>query len=89
MCISAPRDGFVVVAVEDDGPGIPADKVANLFRRGHGVTHGTGLALMLIEDVVAAHGGTIDVKSKCDAFASGTTSRCGCRRAQAPGAPPG
>ncbi|MGO8994382.1 MAG: sensor histidine kinase [Polyangiaceae bacterium] len=67
------EDGFVVVAVDDDGPGIPADKVANLFRRGHGVTHGTGLALMLIEDVVAAHGGTIEVKSKCDAFASGTT----------------
>ena len=63
----------IVISVEDDGPGIPADKVANLFRRGGGVTHGTGLALMLIEDIVTAHGGTIEVKSKCDAFASGTT----------------
>ena len=63
---------WVTVAVEDDGPGIPPEKAANLFRRGHGVTHGTGLALMLIEDVVTAHGGAIDVKSKCDPFASGT-----------------
>ena len=68
-----PEDGHVVISVDDDGPGIPADKVANLFRRGQGVTHGTGLALMLIEDVAKAHGGTIEVKSKCDAFASGTT----------------
>jgi signal transduction histidine kinase len=67
------RAGAVVVAVEDDGPGIPPDKVANLFRRGGGVTHGTGLALMLIEDVLVAHGGTVDVESSTDAFASGTT----------------
>jgi signal transduction histidine kinase len=67
------EDGLVAVSVEDDGPGIPPDKVAKLFLRGHGVTHGTGLALMLIEDIVRAHGGTIDVKSQCEAFASGTT----------------
>jgi len=67
------EDGWVVASVEDDGPGIPADKVANLFRRGQGVTHGTGLALMLIQDVVTAHGGTVYVTSKCDAFACGTT----------------
>src|SRR5271170_3775724 len=29
-----------VIAVEDDGPGILAEKVENLFRRGAGVTHG-------------------------------------------------
>jgi len=66
-------DGSVLVSVEDDGPGIPPDKRASLFRRGQGVTHGTGLSLMLIEDVVAAHGGTVDVSSQCDPFASGTT----------------
>jgi two-component system OmpR family sensor kinase len=71
--LRAPGDGAVLVSVEDDGPGIPAEKVANLFRRGRGVAHGTGLALMLIQDVVLAHGGTVEVTSKCDAFASGTT----------------
>jgi signal transduction histidine kinase len=63
----------IAVAVEDDGAGIPPDKVAKLFHRGEGVTHGTGLALMLIEDVVVAHGGTVDVQSKCGAFECGTT----------------
>jgi len=63
----------VAVSVEDDGPGIPPDKVAKLFLRGHGVAHGTGLALMLMQDIVAAHGGTIEVKSQCEAFACGTT----------------
>jgi two-component system OmpR family sensor kinase len=65
--------GSVLVSVEDDGPGIPPEKVANLFRRGQGVTHGTGLALMLIQEIVAAHGGTVEVQSACEAFASGTT----------------
>lgn len=61
------------IAVDDDGPGIPPEKAANLFRRGAGVTHGTGLALMLIRDVLEAHGGTVDVKTRTDPFDSGTT----------------
>jgi signal transduction histidine kinase len=68
-----PEDDGIAISVEDDGAGIPPEKVEKLFRRGEGVTHGTGLALMLIEDVVAAHGGTVAVQSKCDAFACGTT----------------
>jgi signal transduction histidine kinase len=63
----------VTLAVEDDGPGIPPDKAANLFRRGAGVTHGTGLALMLIKDVLVAHGGRVDVKTDTDPVSSGTT----------------
>ena len=46
--------------------------MARLFRRGDGVTHGTGLALILMQDVVAAHGGSIDVQSR-ETFPSGTT----------------
>jgi signal transduction histidine kinase len=64
---------IVTVAVEDDGPGIPPEKAANLFRRGAGVTHGTGLALMLIKDVLVAHGGNVDVKTDSDPASSGTT----------------
>ncbi len=63
----------IVVGVDDDGPGIPPEKAANLFRRGAGVTHGTGLALMLIQDVLAAHGGKVDVKTSTDPASSGTT----------------
>lgn len=62
----------MVIAVDDDGPGIPKE-AANLFRRGAGITHGTGLALMLIQDVLLAHGGSVDVKTDTDAASSGTT----------------
>ena len=79
----------VAVSVEDDGPGIPPDKVGKLFLRGQGVTHGTGLALMLMQDIALAHGGTIDVKSQCEAFASGTTVTLRLpTSAAAPSAPP-
>lgn len=68
-----PEPDAIVIAVDDDGPGIPQDKAANLFRRGAGVTHGTGLALMLIQDVLVAHGGRVDVKTDTDPASSGTT----------------
>lgn len=69
----APEPGTIAIMVEDDGPGIPPEKVSKLFERGAGVTHGTGLGLMLIEDVVAAHGGQVDVQSRCGGVDSGTT----------------
>jgi signal transduction histidine kinase len=63
----------LAIVVEDDGPGIPDDKCANLFHRGGEVRHGSGLGLLVVHDVVTAHGGTVDVTAKCEAFASGTT----------------
>jgi signal transduction histidine kinase len=53
----------LLVGVEDDGPGIAAEKLPLLFKRERGAAHNAGLALLLIRDVVEAHGGTIDVKS--------------------------
>jgi signal transduction histidine kinase len=79
--------GGVVVAIEDDGPGIPPDKVASLFRRGAGVTLGTDLALLLIQDVIVAHGGTVDVRSSTEAFASGTKVSLRIPTEQHPAAP--
>lgn len=56
----------VVFSVSDNGPGIPRDKVANLFKkfyqidttltRKHG---GTGLGLAICKGIVEAHGGKI------------------------------
>jgi signal transduction histidine kinase len=60
------RDGGeVVVAVSDDGPGIPAKDVPRVFDRfftTRGDRQGTGLGLALARAVVEAHGGTIVVK---------------------------
>lgn len=57
-----------VVAVSDDGPGIPPDRRAEAFERfarldGARARHGggTGLGLAIARDVVVAHGGTIMV----------------------------
>lgn len=51
----------IAIAVQDDGPGIPEEKLPYLFERRNGAPHAEGLALSLVRDIVAAHGGRIDV----------------------------
>lgn len=60
------HDSHVVITVEDNGPGIPADKAPGLFKkfyyvdtsatRKHG---GSGLGLSICKGIVEAHGGII------------------------------
>jgi signal transduction histidine kinase len=61
------EDGGVVVRICDDGPGIPPDVVPRLFEpffttKGPGV--GSGLGLHIAHQVVARHGGRIEVSSR-------------------------
>jgi two-component system osmolarity sensor histidine kinase EnvZ len=50
----------VQVAVDDDGPGIPADQREAVFRPFEsGSPSGTGLGLAIARDIVRAHGGEI------------------------------
>lgn len=50
----------VLVIVDDDGPGIPADKRESVFRPFEsGSSGGTGLGLTIARDIVRAHGGEI------------------------------
>ncbi|MGA8404302.1 MAG: ATP-binding protein, partial [Nitrososphaeraceae archaeon] len=59
-------NSYVLFAVEDNGIGIPADKIENLFKkfyqvdttfsRKHG---GTGLGLAICKGIIEAHGGEI------------------------------
>jgi len=67
--------GWAVITVSDDGPGIPPAKVRHLFHRENGILHGAALALLLIQDVIGAHGGTVDVESQHGSLESGTTVR--------------
>jgi two-component system OmpR family sensor kinase len=64
--VAARADGGAVVAVLDDGPGIPAPLVGRIFERftrgddSRGRSTGsTGLGLSIVAAVAAAHGGTV------------------------------
>jgi len=63
----------VLLVVEDDGPGIPADVADRLFRRAPGGAPAAGLALSVARDIVEAHGGSLDVASSTDEADHGTT----------------
>ncbi len=63
-----PEDGEIVIEVEDTGIGIAPDEIGRiwdrLFRGRHSrVEPGLGLGLNLVKAVVAAHGGSVDVRS--------------------------
>ncbi len=52
------------IAVEDDGPGIPPDKVETLLQRGvrgDERVHGHGIGLAIVQDIVRAYRGELDV----------------------------
>ena len=60
--------GGVTVAVSDQGRGIPAEELPQMFTRffrastSHGIA-GTGIGLNLVHELVALHGGTVTVES--------------------------
>jgi signal transduction histidine kinase len=63
----AERDGWAVLHVDDDGPGVPAGDRTRVFERfvrlddaRVGIDGGTGgLGLAIVTEIVAAHGGDV------------------------------
>ncbi|MHB1043494.1 MAG: sensor histidine kinase [Eubacteriales bacterium] len=65
------RPEEIVVAVSDDGPGIPPEEQALIWERFYKVDKsrtrtggGTGLGLAIVKEIVEAHGGMIEVISE-------------------------
>ncbi|ALN59682.1 MULTISPECIES: ATP-binding protein [Lysobacter] len=61
---AAQRRPGLLLAVDDDGPGIPAEKVAKILQRGvrgDERVHGHGIGLAIVQDLVRGYRGTLDV----------------------------
>jgi signal transduction histidine kinase len=73
-----PDHGRIVMSVEDEGPGIPAEHLPHIFdrfykaeaSRAHGasggasVTNGSGLGLSIVKAIIERHSGQISVESR-------------------------
>jgi signal transduction histidine kinase len=64
----ATRNGDAVLEVGDNGGGIPRDEIPMIFQRFYRAgdemtrtTRGTGLGLYLVQQIIAAHGGSVSV----------------------------
>jgi signal transduction histidine kinase len=62
------KDGAIVLAVDDEGPGIPVDQRQTVLEPFHRLeksrnraTGGAGLGLAVVRSLVEAHGGTIEI----------------------------
>lgn len=63
-------DDFICIDIEDNGPGIPKDKLPNIFNRFYRIDNertkdlmSTGLGLAIAKELVQAHGGSITASS--------------------------
>ena len=66
--VSAGADGLgqMVVVVEDDGPGLPEDRRAEVMKRGARLDEdapGSGLGLSIVDDLTRAYGGRLTLKA--------------------------
>ncbi len=86
--LSCERDGDeIVLAVSDDGPGIPGDVLKTVFNRfeahnGTGRRSGAGLGLSIVDSFVSLHNGTVTVSSD-----EGSGTRVVCRLPESPQLP--
>jgi PAS domain S-box-containing protein len=68
--MAQPEGQQAVITVTDEGVGIPAEDIPQVFERFHRATNisqihisGLGLGLHLVKEFVTLHGGTVDVQS--------------------------
>jgi two-component system, NtrC family, sensor histidine kinase HydH len=58
------QEGVLTIAVHDSGPGIPTDKVSAIFEPFFTTkSEGSGLGLWIVQQIITAHGGLIEVSN--------------------------
>jgi len=58
------EDKWVIISFEDNGPGIPQDKLEYIFRPFYSTRKtGVGLGLTIVREIVEKHGGKIKIES--------------------------
>ncbi len=65
------KDDFVVIEIEDNGPGISEDvkdRILQPFYTTKEGAEGTGLGLSITNDIVKAHGGEIQIESEVNQY---------------------
>jgi signal transduction histidine kinase len=61
---ATPGEGTLVINVHDNGPGIPSEKLASIFDPYFTTkAEGSGLGLWIAQQIVAAHGGTLQARN--------------------------
>ena len=67
------EDMNIIITIEDNGPGIPAEQLKTIFKpftRGETSrskeTGGHGLGLSITESIIRSHGGTVTLQNKTD-----------------------
>ncbi|MCF6198071.1 MAG: ATP-binding protein [Hyphomicrobiaceae bacterium] len=66
ICVTASQqDGQTLIKIADSGPGIPAKASEHLFDAFQGSTRpqGSGLGLAIANEIIRAHGGTIELEA--------------------------
>ena len=71
VSLDSPDEKRIVLRVQDQGVGIPADDVKRIFKRFYRVTHrslahvkGTGLGLFIVKAIAQKHGGKVSAESQ-------------------------
>jgi signal transduction histidine kinase len=70
VTVEPPATGKVAILIEDDGPGIPPERLTELFTRGTRLDTtgkpGTGLGLAIVRDVAEIYGGSVQLEQSED-----------------------
>jgi PAS domain S-box-containing protein len=75
VCVEDAGSRMVHVSIEDDGPGIANEHIERIFEPFFTTKKdvGTGLGLWVTKEIVARHGGSIEVHSRREVQPTGTT----------------